>query len=250
MSCRTATSSTSCSMSDGGGRVSWLDGWRGTALYLMLLYHLLFDFYMFGWMGWDQIMSWPLVLMEKYIAYSFILCAGISATLTRSNVRRGLITLAAAVPVTAASFVVGAPILFGVLQFLGLAMLIYAAVGGLVRRVPLRLAPVLWLALFVLFHVLTDRVLVDVKWLFWLGFRYPGYISYDHFPVLPYIFLFFLGSWMGQLLAAYGDRLPLLRRTAPRWLTVPGSHTLWIYLLHQPVLYGLCWAADRFLSIA
>ncbi len=228
-------------MSEKKPRIPWLDGWRGTALYLMLLYHLLFDFYMFGWMTWEQIMSRPMVLLEKYIAYTFIICAGISSTMTRSNVRRGIVTLGAAALVTAASYVVDAPIKFGVLQFLGLAMLIYAAVGKWVRKVPERIAPVLWLGLFVLTHILTDRVMVEAKWLFWLGFRYPGYVSYDHFPLLPYIFLFFLGSWLGQMLAKYRDRISILEKPAPAWLRWPGSHTLPIYLLHQPVLYGLCW---------
>lgn len=221
-------------------RLLFLDAWRGLALYLMLLYHLLFDFYMFGWMGWEQIMSWPLVLLEKFIAYSFILCAGISATLTRSNWKRGLVTLGAAALVTIASFIVDAPILFGVLQFLGMAMLIYAAVGKWVQRVPAKIAPFLWLALFVGTHILTDRVFVNVRWLFWLGFRYPGYISYDHFPILPYIFLFFLGSWAGGRIQKNRDRFLPLDRYAPKWLTVPGKRTLIIYLLHQPVLYGIC----------
>lgn len=221
-------------------RLLFLDAWRGLALYLMLLYHLLFDFYMFGWMSWEQIMSWPLVLLEKFIAYSFILCAGISATLTRSNWKRGLVTLGAAALVTIASFIVDAPILFGVLQFLGMAMLIYAAVGKWVQKVPEKIAPFLWLILFVGTHILTDRVLVNVRWLFWLGFRYPGYISYDHFPILPYIFLFFLGSWAGGRIKKNRDRFLPLNRYAPKWLTVPGRRTMIIYLLHQPVLYGIC----------
>lgn len=178
-------------------RISWLDGWRGIACWLMIVYHLLFDFYMFGWMRWDTLMSWPLVVLEKYIAYSFILCAGISATLTRNGLRRGLITLGAGFLVIAASFMVDAPILFGVLQFLGCAMVIYALVGKWVRRVPEKLAPVLWLVLFVAAHIWTDNATVDAKWLFWLGFRHPDFVSYDYFPILPYIFLFFLGSWGG-----------------------------------------------------
>ena len=228
-------------MSEKKPRILIIDGWRGTALYLMLVYHLLFDFYMFGWVRWETLMSWPLMLLEKYIAYSFILCAGISSTLTRSNVKRGLVTLAASVLVSVVSFIVDAPIRFGVLSFLGVAMLIYAAVGKWGRMVPEKLAPVLWIALFAVFHIITDRTLVNVRWLFWLGFRYPGYISYDHFPVLPYIFLFFLGSWMGQMIGKYRERLPFLEKKAPTWLTWPGQRTLWIYLIHQPVLYGACW---------
>lgn len=227
-------------------RISWLDGWRGIACILMLIYHLLFDLYMFGWMSWGALMSWPLTLMEKYIAYSFIFCAGISSTLTRSNWKRGLITLGAAALVTAASYVVDAPIKFGVLQFLGMAMLIYAAVGRYVERVPERLAPALWLALFIGTHILTDRVLVGPGWLFWLGFRAPGFISYDYFPILPYIFLFFLGSWLGQELRRHRERLSCIYEArAPRALTAIGKHTMWIYLAHQPVLYGVCWVIWR-----
>lgn len=221
-------------------RLSWLDGWRGIACYLMLGYHLLFDCVMFGWVPWNAVSLWPVVLWEKYIAYSFILCAGISATLTRSNLRRGLVTLGAGLVVTAASYIVGAPIRFGVLQFLGMAMVIYAFAGQWICRVPEKAAPFLWLALFVLAHILTDRTQVSVKWLFWLGFRYEGFVSYDYFPILPYIFLFFLGSWAGQMIGRYRDKMPFLEKKAPGWLTWPGRRTLWIYLLHQPVLYGAC----------
>ena len=186
-------------------------------------------------------MSLPLVVLEKFIAYSFILCAGISSTLTRSNAKRGLIVLAAGGIVTAVSYVVEMPIKFGVLQFLGLAMLFYSAAGRWTRRIPEKLAPVLWIVLFAVFHVLTDRIIVSVKWLFWLGFCYDGYVSYDHFPVLPYLFLFLLGTWIGEYAKKRQNDLPLLRKPMPRWLTVPGHHTLWIYLVHQPVLYGACW---------
>ena len=97
---------------------------------------------------------------------------------------------------------------------------------------------------YAVFKILTDRIWVEVRWLFWLGFRYPDYVSYDHFPMLPYIFLFFVGTWMGQMIQEHRDSLPFLKRSAPRWLTWPGRRTLIIYLLHQPVLFGACWLAD------
>lgn len=221
-------------------RISWLDGWRGIACCLMIVYHLLFDCLLFGWISWDVILSWPLVLLEKYIAYSFILCAGISAELTHSNLRRGLITMAAGLVVVAASFVVDAPILFGILQFLSAAMLLYALVGKWVERVPEKLAPFLWLGLFILTYIWTDGTRVEAKWLFWLGFQYDGFVSYDYFPILPYIFLFLFGSWMGQMIKRHREKMPFLEKRAPRWLTWPGQRTLWIYLIHQPVLYGAC----------
>ena len=228
-------------------RISWLDGWRGAACWLMLVYHLLFDLVMFGWLSYEAIESWPLVLLQKSIATSFILCAGISAELTHSNLRRGIVTLLAGAVVMAVSFAVGAPILFGVLQFLGVCMLLYAAAGRWLRRVPVRLAPVLCLALFVLTQLWTSAVRVEVRWLFWLGFIYEDFVSYDFFPLLPYVFLFLLGAWAGRVLPACGAQLPFMTTRAPAVLTWPGRRTLWIYLLHQPVLFGACLLAYRLL---
>ncbi len=225
-------------------RISWLDGWRGLACWLMLAYHLLFDFVMFGWMRYETLMSWPLYLLERFIAFSFILCAGISATLTRSNLRRGLITLGAGGIVTAASYLVDAPILFGILQFMGLAMLLYAALGRYIERLPEKLAPVLWIVLYAAAYLVTKNVTVSVRWLFWLGFLYDGFVSFDYFPLLPYIFLFLFGTWMGRMLREHGENIPILYKRAPDVLSWPGCRTLWIYLLHQPVLFGACFLVD------
>ena len=189
-----------------------------------------------------------MVAFEKLIAYSFILCAGISATMTRSNLRRGIITLLAGGAVTAVSYLIGAPILFGILQFLGLSMLLYAAVGKALERLPERIAPVLWLCLFILTQILTGAVRTQLHWLFWLGFLYEGFESFDYFPMLPNFFLFLLGSWIGCEIRTRRAQLPFLAAKAPGILTWPGRHTLWIYLLHQPVLFGACYLAYRYMG--
>ena len=229
-----------------GGRARYpvLDAWRGAALYCMLVYHFLFDLFLFDRLSWRVMFGLPLTVLERYIACSFLLCAGVSATLTRSNVRRGLVTLLAGVPVMAVSFLVGAPIWFGVLQCLGLCMLLYAALRRPLDRVPLKIAPALWLGLFAAAYIVTESVTVPVRWLFWLGFRFPGYVSYDHFPLLPWFFLFLTGTWLGRLLAVSPRLRALAGHPAPGALTVPGRHTLWVYLLHQPVLYGAVWLAE------
>jgi uncharacterized membrane protein len=70
------------------------------------------------------------------------------------------------------------------------------------------------------------------------GFKYDGFFSADYFPILPWIFVFLLGTWAGKYVAEY--RLPDRFYT----LSVPvlpaiGRKAFIIYLVHQPVLYGL-----------
>ena len=56
--------------------------------------------------------------------------------------------------------------------------------------------------------------------------------------MLPWIFLFFCGSLLGRILVGRGDR-PALLRSRCRPLAFLGRHSFVIYLVHQPVLYGL-----------
>ena len=61
----------------------------------------------------------------------------------------------------------------------------------------------------------------------------------DYFPILPWIFLFIAGYFLNRILKARGwDEKFFARGNVPvlNWL---GRHTLPIYLIHQPVLYGL-----------
>ena len=73
----------------------------------------------------------------------------------------------------------------------------------------------------------------------YLGFPPRDFFSTDYFSLLPWFFLFLTGyflfhiasknNWNEKLFAR--GRFPLLN-----WI---GRHSLIVYLLHQPVLYGL-----------
>lgn len=237
--------STSCSMSE---RILWLDGWRGLACWLMIGYHLFFDCVMFGWLPQSAPAWWPAFVLQRFIALSFIFLSGVSAHFTRSNLRRGLITAAAALVVSVVSYGVHAPIRYGMLEFLSCAMILWHFTGKTVGRVPDRLAPWLWVVLYLVTRVISYTTFVDVQWLYWLGLRAHGFVSYDWVPFFPNIFMFLLGSWFGSRLAVAPKDSLLRRAGAPKWLTWPGQRTLIIYLLHQPVLYGVCWIANQLLK--
>jgi hypothetical protein len=72
-----------------------------------------------------------------------------------------------------------------------------------------------------------------------LGFPDPLFRSSDYFPLLPWYFLFLCGWFLGKLFrknkgwqTAATVRIPLL--------SALGRKTVWVYLLHQPVLMGIC----------
>ena len=213
----------------------------------MIFYHLMFDMTMFGWLPYSVTERWPLFTLQRFIALSFIFLSGVSAHFTRSNLRRGLITLAAGAVVAAASYVVDAPIRYGILQFLGCAMIFWHFLGEYVRRVPDKIAPWLWGALYLVTRVVSYTTLVEPAWLYWLGLRPHGFVSFDWVPFFPNIFMFFLGTWFGKRVVAAPADSRLRTMGAPGWLAWTGRRTLLIYLIHQPVLYGACWVAHRVL---
>ena len=74
--------------------------------------------------------------------------------------------------------------------------------------------------------------------LFPLGFSCPGISSADYYPLMPWGFLFLAGAFLGRYVKAgvlpelcYRRHLPVLG-----WL---GRHTMAIYLVHQPVIFGV-----------
>jgi uncharacterized membrane protein len=64
-------------------------------------------------------------------------------------------------------------------------------------------------------------------------------MSADYFPMLPWIFVYAAGIFVGKLAKAgkfpkalYKSRVPVFG-----WM---GRHALILYIVHQPVIYGVC----------
>ena len=68
------------------------------------------------------------------------------------------------------------------------------------------------------------------------GVMSEGFVSGDYYPLFPWMFCFFAGGFFA---------LWYRNREIPRWaynthlpfLALAGRYTLWIYLIHQPVLF-------------
>lgn len=219
-------------------RFDVLDAWRSLAVLLMLVYHFLFDLYIFGAMTAEQLFCTPLNAMQKFICSSFILLAGMSARFSRSNLRHGLTVLAAGIVVETGAAVGGQKIRFGILMFMGFSMLLYHFAGKYLEKIPGALFAAGCGGLFLFTERWTDRVRVSVSWLYPLGFMSPGFYSADYFPLFPWLFLFLFGTLLGGMCLERRSST-LLSLRLPAAVTWLGRHSLLVYVLHQPVLYGI-----------
>ena len=219
-------------------RFDVLDAWRTLAIVLMTAYHFLYDLYIFGVISADQLFSAPLNVLERFICCSFILLAGASARFSRNNLRHGLVVLGAGLVVEIGAAVAGQTIRFGVLMLLGSSMVLWHFLGKGLQRLPGWSVAAGSGILFFAARWWTGRTAVSVPWLYPLGFISPGFYSADYFPLLPWFFLFLTGTALGGWCLAHRENR-LLTVSLPRALTWPGRHSLIIYVLHQPVLYGI-----------
>lgn len=223
-------------------RIWELDALRGFLLLGMIGIHLIYDLVdLYGILPWN-LPHWYELFKNNYGA-SFLVLSGISATLGRHPVKRGIQVFCSGFLCTAATYgmyVLGAAdkgiiIYFGVLHCLGLCMILWAAAGKLPTPVLAVLGFLFWAV-----GIYLRGCAFPFPWLTFVGFAPYGFVSSDYFPLLPNFGYFLLGAALGRKL--YPSRQSLLPESteifpALQWL---GRHSLLIYLLHQPILAGLC----------
>jgi uncharacterized membrane protein len=228
-------------------RVWELDAFRGLCVLGMVIVHFVYDLIdLYALVDWEY-PEWFLFVM-KWGGLLFILISGICATLGRRSVRRGVIVVLCGLVCTAVTYGMyrfgmagqGLIIYFGVLHCLGTCMILW----WLFKRLPTWLLAVLGIAMAVAGLYLQTRTFDTGLWLMPLGFMPDGFASSDYFPLLPNLCYFLLGGVLGRTLYRKQETLlPKVNENNPvlRFLRLCGRHSLWIYLLHQPILSGLCW---------
>ncbi len=236
-----------------GGRLELLDSIRGLTLISMILYHLSWDLVYIAGVDWPWYHSQQAFYWQQSICWCFIILSGFCIPLSTHRWRRGLLVYGAGLLVTAVTlvFLPEDRVVFGVLTFLGTAMLIMALVYPYLSRI----SPVLGLLISgYLFYVF--RWVNEGKLTLWpgkiiglpadlyrgsamtyLGFPERGFYSTDYFSVLPWIFLFIAGVFLHLLLRNIGAmRFRIWHLNIPP-LTFLGQRSLLVYLLHQPAIY-------------
>lgn len=125
------------------GRYALLDELRGLDLISMMLFHICWDLVFL----FDVNMRWyagtPGRLWQQTICWVFILLSGFCAPFGRHMLRRGTVVFSAGAVVTLATlvFMPEGRVIFGVLTFLGTAMLLTGVLEPLLKKSDARCGP-------------------------------------------------------------------------------------------------------------
>ncbi len=235
-------------------RYELLDVLRGITLCSMILYHGIWDLVYIYDVNWPWFRSDAAYLWQQSICWTFILLSGFSWPLGKKKLRRGMLVFGAGLLVSLVTviFIPGEMIIYGVLTFLGTAMLLMILLEPLCKKGNPAVGLVVTMVLFILLrnvndgnlgfeviHImdLPESMYANMATTF-LGFPVRGFFSTDYFSVIPWFFLFQAGYFGHRIMKECGTMDILKGRKIPV-ISFLGRNSLWIYLAHQPIVYGI-----------
>ena len=232
-------------------RIALLDEVRGFCICCMVFYHA---FYLLGTLLRLDVLLRLFRFLEPtelLFASAFIFISGICTQFSRSVLRRGLLLLGIALTISAVTILL-LPKLgydtfqdrFGILHLLSASMLLYAVAHKALEHVPVLMGACVCTVLYVLTAILVPRICVTIPYLFPLGLRSETFYSADYFPLLPHVFVFLLGTFAGRTIDTH--TLPEgFYQVHVHLFSCCGRYSLWIYLLHVPILLLIIHLIER-----
>lgn len=224
-------------------RIWELDAFRGLCIIGVIFVHTIYDLQMFNMIESDMPMLYNIV--KNYGGLLFVVLSGICVTLGRHSLRRGCIVFACGLVITLVTYGMyrfdfagkGIMIHFGVLHLLGICMILYS----LYKKLPAAVIGVIGLGIIFL-SLYFDTIRSEAFWYVPLGIRPYGYVASDYFPLVPNLGWFMVGVVLGRIVYRKKESLfpSVPSDIAPiRALSFCGRHSLWIYMGHQPIVYGI-----------
>jgi uncharacterized membrane protein len=224
-----------------------IDAVRGIAVVTMIIFHSAFDLSFFGIMPLN-VSSGFLRMLAYLTASTFIFLVGVSFTISYARaerrltpralrfkyVQRGLTIFGYGLIITFITwlFLPSGTIFFGILHFIGIAILIAPFFVGL-RTINL----ILGLACVIAGYI--ANAIQGPQELLWLGIHPASFTSLDYVPLFPWFGLVLIGMAAGSLFYPGGIRGFSLETSEPgiiHPITFLGRHSLVIYFLHQPII--------------
>lgn len=241
---------------EGTKRIYLLDELRGFAIICMVIHHTFYDIGFVLKYNWGYSVFNFLCIFQPVFWAIFIVISGICSRLSRNTLKRGCIVFAAGLIVTLVTAVImpaigitGAEVYFGILSCLGVCMILTGIFMPLIEKGNEKAGMVVSFILFLATYSISSgsllfgliklpAALYKTNYLCPLGFFNSSFRSADYFSVFPWFFMFLFGAFLGKYARdgafpafAYKSRIRLFQKA--------GKNSLWIYLLHQPVLYAV-----------
>lgn len=230
-----------------------IDAFRGVAIVMMVLYHLLFDLQHFG--GYDiRVRSGFWNTFADATAFLFVFLVGVSLSVSYGRalasrtgghfrgfpkfLRRGAQIFGYGLLITVVTWFIDSQqyIRFGILHLIGLSIIL---AYPLLRYRVLNAAGGLGL-MVAGFYLQEHHHAFGYPWLYWVGFIPQTPIVFDYRPLLPWFGAVLLGIAVGNWLYPKARRMfviPDLSKVAGiSLLALLGRNSLGIYLVHQPLV--------------
>ena len=247
-------------------RIELLDELRGLAIVAMVVHHTFLDIGFVLGLDWGYTVFDKLCVLQPIFWAIFIIISGVCSRLSRNTVKRGAIVLGAGLLVTLVTAVImprfgvtGAEIYFGILSCLGCCMIITGLLMPLIEKIDYRLGMIVSALLFAVTWGISSKTLFfglvklpealyNTNWLMPLGIYSDTFESADYFALIPWLFMFLFGAFLGKL--AKEEKFPewTYKKHAKAFAFV-GRNSLWVYLGHQPVLYAMLYAVAHIIYL-
>lgn len=217
-------------------RANYLDNLRGLAVLWMVIFHTSYDLHLFRFVDWD-FSSGFWYGFPRVIAFTFLFCVGIALNYGHTPkihwqalYKRSLKLGIAALTISLVTYFIfpGQWIYFGTLHC--------TFVGSILGALVVNRRSLAW-ALFIIIFSLQYLFHYNIKWVSSI-LQKP---SMDFIPIYPWFWVILLGIVLGPYLSSISwiKRMPKIP-----FLDLLGRHSLKIYLIHQPLIFGLIWGLN------
>lgn len=224
-------------------RIQIIDTVRGLTIISMVLFHLFYNINYYWTLDFYNETVFNRI-WQLSIALSFFLISGMTSSFLnpRKNFKRGLNTSLIGFAITIITFLFAKDqlIIWGVLNGLGLSMIIAGLIQNLINP---KLWPVFLIA-FAFSYIIPAGLLWENSFfnglyqmnLFPIGFPSFDFYSNDYFPLIPWLFAFLAGLSLGKYLHKKNF---FNFDVKENFLAKIGRHSMLIYITHQIILYPL-----------
>lgn len=235
-------------------RIYFLDELRGFAILCMIVHHAFLDVGDVLGLTWGYRIFDALCTVQPSFWAIFIIISGICSRLSRNTIKRGFVVLGAGLIITLFTAVImplfgftGSKIYFGILHCLGSCMIITGLLMPVISKINYKLGAVISAFLFIFTYgintgtMLFTLIKLPASWYQYdflapLGVYSKNFKSADYFSIIPWLFLFLFGAFIGKL--AINENLPkFMYKQRSKFLCTVGKNSLWVYILHQPAIY-------------